>query len=111
MPQDLQRHVLEFVRVLSGSTSSEKLLAQPLSVEGYYKDGKIELSEPVNKRDRQIVIVTFLEEPGDESEEEAASVDAAWDELDDILKDCQISIGISDLAHQHDHYRLGTPKR
>ncbi|MGB3291421.1 MAG: hypothetical protein WBB01_00350 [Phormidesmis sp.] len=39
------------------------------------------------------------------------SLDESWDDLDEILADCQMSTGIRDLAHQHDHYRLGTPKR
>jgi hypothetical protein len=34
-----------------------------------------------------------------------------WDELDDILEECQISTGIKDLSYQHDHYIHGTPKR
>lgn len=28
----------------------------------------------------------------------------SWDELDDIIKECQISTGIKDLSYQHDHY-------
>lgn len=34
-----------------------------------------------------------------------------WDELDDILEECQVSTGIKDLSYQHDHYIHGTPKR
>lgn len=33
------------------------------------------------------------------------------DEWDSIIQDCQIDIGIKDLAYQHDHYIHGTPKR
>lgn len=34
-----------------------------------------------------------------------------WDELDNILEECQVSTGIKDLSYQHDHYIHGTPKR
>jgi hypothetical protein len=35
----------------------------------------------------------------------------AWDEFDQILQESQVSTGISDLSHQHDHYIHGTAKR
>ncbi|MGK7931873.1 MAG: hypothetical protein AB4041_10630 [Microcystaceae cyanobacterium] len=34
-----------------------------------------------------------------------------WDELDDILEECQVSTGIQYLSYQHDHYIHGKPKR
>lgn len=34
-----------------------------------------------------------------------------WDALADLLKDCQVETGISDLSYQHDHYLHRTPKR
>lgn len=105
IPQDLQGYVLEFVRVLTGSVSSDGS-AQPLAVKGTYQNGTVELSEAVNRREGQAVIVTFLEEST-----EAAVEDEARDEIGEILADCQISTGIRDLAHQHDHYAHGTPKR
>lgn len=106
IPRDLQWHVFEFVRVLTGSLSSEGS-AQPLAVKGTYQNGKIELSKEGNRRNGQAVIVTFLEE----NIEPTRLEDETWDEIGEILADCQISTGISDLAHQHDHYAHGTPKR
>jgi len=41
----------------------------------------------------------------------AAEVDAGWDSLTALIDRCQIDTGIADLAHQHDHYIHGTPKR
>ena len=35
----------------------------------------------------------------------------AWDDFDQIIQESQVSTGISDLSHQHDHYIHGTPKR
>ena len=39
------------------------------------------------------------------------TTDKQWDSLNSLIKDCQIKTGISDLAHQHDHYQHHTPKR
>ena len=33
-----------------------------------------------------------------------------WDKLSQILDECQMETGITDLAEQHDHYIHGTPK-
>lgn len=33
------------------------------------------------------------------------------DDLGDLLEQCKVQTGISDLAEQHDHYIHGTPKR
>ena len=35
----------------------------------------------------------------------------AWDDFDQIIEENQVSTGISDLSHQHDHYIHGTPKQ
>ncbi|MBD2483486.1 hypothetical protein [Planktothrix sp. FACHB-1365] len=37
--------------------------------------------------------------------------DSDWDKLSQILDECKINTGITDLAYQHDHYIHGTPKR
>jgi hypothetical protein len=34
-----------------------------------------------------------------------------WDALTALIDSCQMDTGITDLAHQHDHYLYGTPKR
>lgn len=34
-----------------------------------------------------------------------------WDALGDLLEECKVETGISDLSYQHDHYLKGTPKR
>ncbi|MFM7717431.1 MAG: hypothetical protein ACKO7A_33410, partial [Microcystis sp.] len=34
-----------------------------------------------------------------------------WDQFDQLIEKCTIDTGIVDLAHQHDHYIHGTPKR
>lgn len=37
--------------------------------------------------------------------------DIFWEEFDQILEECQMNTGISDLSYQHDYYIHGLPKR
>ncbi|MDQ3813996.1 MAG: hypothetical protein M3347_08595 [Armatimonadota bacterium] len=34
-----------------------------------------------------------------------------WEQLRQLIRECAVHTGIGDLAHQHDHYLYGTPKR
>ena len=45
------------------------------------------------------------------SDADAAEIDAGWASLNALIDRCQMDTGITDLAHQHDHYIHGTPKR
>lgn len=38
-------------------------------------------------------------------------VDAGYQALTELIEECQMDTGITDLAHQHDHYLYGTPKK
>ena len=44
-------------------------------------------------------------------EEQAAASEEAQENLADYLASLAVHTGIPDLAHQHDHYLYGTPKR
>ncbi|NDJ16900.1 hypothetical protein GS601_06290 [Myxacorys almedinensis A] len=77
-----------------------------LSVEGTFQGGIVQLVQPIAGRDGQRVIIIFVQE-----ESESGIPDSAWNDFTLLLKDCQMNTGISDLAHQHDHYLHGTPKR
>jgi hypothetical protein len=37
--------------------------------------------------------------------------ETGWEALQQLVRVCEVDTGISDLAHQHDHYLYGTPKR
>ena len=80
-----------------------------LSVRGIFKNGVAHPAEPVEGREGQPVIIMFLEEPlaGLITSEE----DTAWDALAQLVEDCAVETGITDLAHQHDHYLYGKPKK
>lgn len=55
---------------------------------------------PDAKQDEIAQIILQQIEPGD-----------FWLELNQIIEDCQMETGISDLSYQHDHYLYGTPKK
>ncbi|MEC4817831.1 MAG: hypothetical protein SAK29_31845 [Scytonema sp. PMC 1069.18] len=77
-----------------------------LSVEGTFQNGVVQLNQPVTGRNGQRVLIVFLQE-----EYESPIADSAWGDFAQLLKECQVNTGIRDLAHQHDHYLHGTPKR
>jgi hypothetical protein len=78
------------------------------SVKGTYRNGIIQLDEPVSAEEGQPVIITFVEFI---DQPEQSSEDSSWDDLMDFIEENAIETGIPDLAHQHDHYLHGTPKR
>jgi hypothetical protein len=78
-----------------------------LSVRGIFRAGVAEPTDPVDGRDGQRVIITFV----DENAPEAQGGEVAWSTLEQLVEDCAVDTGIPDLAHQHDHYLYGTPKR
>ncbi len=78
-----------------------------LSIEGTFQNGVVQPDQPVVGRDGQKVLIVFVQEEDDES----PVANTAWGDFAQLLADCQVRTGISDLAHQQDHYRHGTPKR
>ncbi len=80
-----------------------------LSVVGKFQNGVAQPAEPVTGRDGQSVIITFLGDPGSESGSQA--YDPGQDSLMQLIEACRMETGIGDLAHQHDHYLHGHPKR
>lgn len=76
-----------------------------LSIKGTFQDGVVRFDEPVEAREGQSVIITFLDDESDSMSH------PAWDDLAEWVKSCQVKTGVGDLAHQHDHYLYSTPKR
>jgi len=79
------------------------------SAKGTFQNGVAHPAEPIAGRNGQAVIITFLEE--DHLPAQPAKNDAGWDALQQLVEDCIVETGISDLAHQHDHYLYGKPKQ
>jgi len=77
-----------------------------LSIRGIFKDGVVFPMEKIEGRESQPVIITFLED-----EEVRVGEEDDWDKLIQLIEDCAVDTGIEDLAHQHDYYLYGTPKK
>ena len=86
-----------------------------LAVKGIFQNGIAQPDESVEGREGQPVIITFLEESDETTQTNwnpsPEELEVGWDALIKLLKENAIDTGIPDLAHQHDHYLYGTPKR
>ena len=82
-----------------------------LTIKGRLKDGVVYPTEPVAAYDEEEVLITFLNEQVRPAASRPAVQETDYDALTKLLEDCQMDAGIEDLAHQHDHYLHGTPKR
>ena len=80
-----------------------------LSVKGHFKDGVAAPTEPLSGQEEGDVIITFL--GSDNDAREKAVTPEGWSHLRQILREGAVETGIPDLAHEHDHYLHGTPKR
>jgi hypothetical protein len=80
-----------------------------LSVKGTFHNGVAHPAESIGGRNGQAVIITFVEE--DALPPQPTTHTAAWNALQQLIEDCTVETGISDLAHQHDHYLYGKPKQ
>jgi hypothetical protein len=80
-----------------------------LSIKGTFQNGVAQPDVPIEGHNGQSVVIVFLDE--DNSIQESLTDDLAWDTLEQLVKNCAIETGISDLAHQHDHYLHGNPKK
>ena len=81
------------------------------SVRGRFQNGIARPAEPVEGREGQEVIITFVEErpnPPLPPPEESPAEQDPWEQL---IERCAVDTGIPDLAHQHDHYIHGTPRK
>ena len=81
-----------------------------LSVKGTFQNGVARPSEPIEEHEGHPVIITFLEEEATSLSPAAVHAEA-WNTLSQLVEDCGMETGIADLAHQHDHYLSGKPKK
>src|SRR5260370_42009102 len=80
------------------------------AVRGRFHNGGDQPDEKANGEEGQEVIITFVEEKAN-SQTENQDSETAWRSLEDLIDQCAVHTGIPDLAHQHDHYLYGTPKK
>ena len=80
-----------------------------ISVKGTFQNGVAQPAEPVEGRDGQPVMITFLNENITNS---SSPVDrGGWETMMKLVEACAVETGIADLAHQHDHYLYSKPKK
>ena len=83
-------------------------MSQTITVKGKIQNGRVLALEPINDsfegKDVQITLLT---------ESKKANGNGSENGLSDILKfvtENAVDTGLTDMAHQHDHYLYGSPK-
>ena len=66
---------------------------------------------PANDRERAHTVSGSIGLRSEVGHADQAVRDAGWAAFDQLIEEYAIDTGISDLAHQHDHYFHGTPKK
>jgi hypothetical protein len=79
-----------------------------LTVRGTYRNGTAIPEEVIEGREGKPVLIPFLEENDGTA---AGSRAADWSALRQLLEECKVDTGIPDLAHEHDHYLYGKPRK
>jgi hypothetical protein len=75
-----------------------------ISVKGKIKNGVALPLEPVKEfQDGRNIIITLL----DDETAEFTPKQTSKKSLEDLIAECSVDAGISDLAEQHDHYLYG----
>ena len=80
------------------------------NLKAIYEKGILRLQEPLPiPEGAEVDVSVSLTEPenGKQSQENEAQ---SWDALAQLLNECAIDTGVSDLAQQHDHYLYGLTK-
>jgi hypothetical protein len=82
------------------------------SIQGTIKNGIVYPNKSIEEHDGESVIITFIESDQNTLSNDNSSWDSEdWEQFDQLIANCLVDTGIEDLAHQHDHYIHGTPKR
>ncbi len=76
-----------------------------LTIKGKVQNGAVTPLEPISDSyEGKEVIITLADESESENQND-------WKRLFAVIEENQIDADITDLAHQHNHYLYGTPKR
>ncbi len=70
----------------------------------------LEKVKSLSELEQEKIALSIIEQVNDCQKKKVNEV-SDWDKLSELLDECKIETGISDLAEQHDHYIHGTPKR
>ncbi len=80
------------------------------NLKAIYENGVLRLEQPLAVPEGAEVEVTVSLSDADNGKPLPETDDQAWDALTQLLNECAIDTGVSDLAHQHDHYLYGLTK-
>ena len=74
---------------------------------------QVRLEQEAAKRGQEpsAVVTEALDRLLPPTDQEDNRIETGWEALTKLIEECQMDMGIPDLAHQHDHYLYGTPKR
>lgn len=83
---------------------------------GKIEKGMILALEPVGDEFEGMNVKILLEDEVDPKYDSSDAIEGRkirddWDQLMKTIRENQIDTDITDMAHQHDHYLYGTPKR
>lgn len=81
------------------------------TVKAIYEQGVLRLKEPLSLDDGTQVDVTVTSDEEDSGQRSQEMGDGSLDALGQLLAECAIDTGVSNLARQHDHYLYGSPTR
>jgi predicted DNA-binding antitoxin AbrB/MazE fold protein len=96
---------------LSARISTEVDFQMTANLKAIYENGVLRLKERLSLPDGAEVDVTVTSPEEGNGEPSQAMDGRSWDDLTQLLADCEIDTGVPDLASQHDHYLYGIPKR
>ena len=79
------------------------------NVKAIYEQGVLRLAEPIELEEgAEVNVIVITPEP--ENSKQTVE-DHSWNALTELVNECAIDTGVTDLAHQHDHYLYGTSKQ
>ena len=79
------------------------------NLKAIYEQGALRLFEPIELEEgSEVDVIVISREPRNR---EPTADDHSWNALETLVNECAMDTGISDLAHQHDHYLYGTSKK
>jgi hypothetical protein len=76
------------------------------SVKGKFQNGVATPTEPIEGHEGESVLITFL---GEDRTTLSPADDSGWQALAQLIENCALETGISDLAGQHDHDLYSQP--
>ncbi len=79
------------------------------TIRATYEQGALKLAEQIELEEgAEVDVIVIARQPNNG---EKLLQDQEWNALTELLNECAVDTGIPDLAHQHDHYLYGTPKK